>query len=189
MDKKVVAIYGESASGKSAIKKTVLKKRSDYHEVVTSTTRPMREGEKNGVDYFYYTEDEMREKIFNNEMAECVVFRDWIYGTEYGKLTDDKINIGVWNPEGIETLNDDDGLECLNIYIHTPPKLRLLRSLNREENPDVDEIVRRYLADQKDFREVDVNFTVTVINDGSKTLDRLADEVIALVDRHLGKFV
>ena len=188
--KKIVLIYGESASGKSAIKRAIMRLRPDYNDVRTSTTRPIREGEVDGVDYNYYDDMTMASKIMADEMAECVSFRDWVYGTEYSALIDDKINIGVWNPEGVETLNDDDEIQCLNIYIYSSAKVRIIRSLNREVNPDVGEVVRRYATDLKDFEGFSPGFYHAVIhNDGSKSIDTLAKEVIEKIDRGLGKFV
>lgn len=189
MKKKLVLLYGKSASGKSSIKKEIMKLRPEYNEVITSSTRCMREGEKDGVDYFFYSEKQMADKICKGEMAECVVFNNWVYGTEYEKIADDKINIGAWNPEGVEILNDDGNFECLNIFINTPDKVRLLRSLNREENPNVDEIIRRYQADEKDFRVIDIENYITINNNGAEPIQEIAKEVINYIDRYLGKNV
>ena len=188
--KKIVAIYGESACGKSAIKKAIMRLRPDYNEVITSTTRPPREGEVDGIDYNYYSEQTMAEKIMKDEMAECVCFRDWVYGTEYSALEDKKINVGIWNPEGVETLNEDANLDCLNIHISSPAKVRIIRSLNREVDPDIEEIIRRYKTDLQDFELFSPGFYYAVIhNDNSKSIEDLAKEVIAKIDRGLGRFV
>ena len=187
--KKLVVIYGGSASGKSTIKKLIVKKRPQYHEVITCTTRPMRENEQQGVDYNFISEQEMAQKIYNGEMVECVPFKDWLYGTEFAAIRDDKINIGVWNPEGVEILNEEPTLDCLNFYILSPAKQRLLRSLNREENPNVDEIVRRYLADKKDFErmEIGTHNTIVINNNGSSSLDELAELIIQHIEHYFGQ--
>lgn len=187
--KKIVAIYGKSSSGKSSIKQAVMELRPEYNNIIASTTRPPREGEKNGVDYFFYTDAQMADNICEGKMAECVIFNEWVYGTEYERILDDKINVGAWNPEGLETINDEGSFECLNIFIDAPGKTRLLRSLDREQNPDVDEIIRRYLADEKDFRSIDVEYSITIKNDGTKTVKEMAKEVIKHIDRHLGRIV
>ncbi len=84
-------------------------------------------------------------------MLEATVFNDWVYGTGLNSLDEAKINIGVFNPEGIETLSEMDNIDLFVIRCMCPDKDRLLRQLYRESNPDVDEIVRRYLADKSDF--------------------------------------
>ena len=88
-------------------------------------------------------------------MLEATSFRDWFYGTPIESLDKDKINIGVFNIEGIKCLVEDNRLEVYPILIDAPDKVRLLRSLNREEKPDCIEICRRFLADEKDFSEID----------------------------------
>jgi guanylate kinase len=188
MDKKkiVINIMGKSGAGKSVIKKKILEKRPNFHEVVTCTTRPIREGEKNGVDYFFYSEIEMANKIMDNEMIECVVFNDWTYGTSHEGLVEDAVNIGVWNPEGGEYLNQEPGIHCINFLIDALPKVRIIRTLEREENPDIEEIFRRYKADERDFSDIDINYFI-VQNDGKKTVDEIADQILFIVDKLVGQ--
>ena len=87
-------------------------------------------------------------------MIEATYFNDWYYGTMKSALVDG-INVGVWNPEGYdclrETLKNDPDVVLLAYYIKCKDKTRLLRSLNRERDPDVHEIVRRFQADEEDF--------------------------------------
>jgi hypothetical protein len=80
-------------------------------------------------------------------------FRDWFYGTPIDSLDRDKINIGVFNPTGIVNLLKDDRVQLYVVQVIASDKIRLLRSLHREENPNVDEIVRRYMTDKKDFED------------------------------------
>ena len=179
---KIINIMGQSGTGKSSLKKAIKNIRPEVHEVITCTTRGMREGEKDGVDYHFLDEATMAQKIFVGEMLECVVFNDWVYGTSIEALDKDKINIGVWNPEGAEILNQDNRVKCINILLETNPKLRLMRSLEREENPNVDEIIRRYKADQKDFSHIDFDYFI-LENNGEKTIEELANMALSIVDK------
>lgn len=85
-------------------------------------------------------------------MLETTSFNNWYYGTSIDSLSDNKVNIGVFNPEGIISLLKDDRIELEIYYITAKGKTRLIRQLNREENPDVDEIIRRYSADEIQFQ-------------------------------------
>lgn len=125
------------------------------HSIVSYTTRPPREGEVNGENYFFITADEFANLIFEDKMLEATTFRDWCYGTGYSSLDINKINIGVFNLDGVELLSHLDEIDLHVYWIKVHPKNRLLRSLTRELNPDVDEIVRRYLADEEAFAAVD----------------------------------
>ena len=63
------------------------------------------------------------------------------------------MNIGDFSPAGLMALEENPNISLLKIYVSASDKTRLLRCLNRESNPNVDEIVRRYQTDQRDIRE------------------------------------
>lgn len=151
MDKyKVIAICGKSASGKDTLLHEIMINES-LHEIVSCTTRPPREREVDGVNYYFFTEEEFFQKVENGEMLETSHFRDWYYGTALVGLREDAINVGVFNPDGIRSMLKDNRIELFVVMTTASDKVRLLRSLRREANPDVDEIVRRYLTDKEDF--------------------------------------
>lgn len=66
----------------------------------------------------------------------------------------DKVNIGVFNIAGIECIIEDPRLEVIPVLIDVPDKIRLIRSLNREFEPDCAEICRRFQTDEKDFSDI-----------------------------------
>ena len=67
-----------------------------------------------------------------------------------------KINVGVFNPQGIRSLlSHSDTIDILPVWIQAGEKERLLRSLNREQNPNCAEVCRRFLADQKNFANIE----------------------------------
>lgn len=157
MDKiKILALFGKSASGKDSIQKWIV---SNYprltNKIVSCTTRPPRSGEQDGVDYFFLSDEEFAKKVLDGSMLEATSFREWFYGTALDQLDQKKINVGVFNITGIECILDDPRLEVVPVWIHASDKTRLKRSLNREDNPDCKEICRRFLADEKDFDEMD----------------------------------
>ena len=84
-------------------------------------------------------------------MLEATIFNNWCYGTSLKSLDKNAINVGVFNPEGVEILQSNPEIDIDVIYITAKDKVRLLRQLQREDNPDCDEIVRRYGTDKKDF--------------------------------------
>ena len=89
-------------------------------------------------------------------MIEAAIFRDWVYGTPYDSLDKNKINIGVFNPSGIETMRWNRNIDLKVFYLLCSDKKRLIRQLNREKNPDIDEIFRRYQTDREDFFDLDL---------------------------------
>ena len=93
-------------------------------------------------------------------MLEATVFNNWCYGTSYDSLSKTAINIGVFNPAGIDALLCYGDIDLTVFYIDAADKTRLLRQLNREENPNVDEIIRRFDADKEDFSDLDFEYTL-----------------------------
>lgn len=152
MDKyKIIALYGKSASGKDTFLRMALKCFKNFHKIISSTTRPPREGEKDGIAYHFLTNEEFAIQVLNCSMFEAATFHGWYYGTNINDLDINKINIGVFNTISLDIILKDDRFEVIPIYIQTEPKTSLIRALEREECPDVDEIIRRYQTDKKDF--------------------------------------
>lgn len=149
MDKiKVIALVGKSGAGKDYWMKKLAKK-YDYHIIVSSTTRPKREYEREGVDYHFLSEKEFAAGRF----LETASFNGWHYGTRYEDLDPNRVNIGVFNPTGLKSLAAQDDIDLEIIYVKATDKTRLLRQLNRENNPNVKEIVRRFMTDETDFKD------------------------------------
>jgi guanylate kinase len=74
-------VSAPSGTGKTTITKRILQELPDIVYSVSATTRRMRENEKNGVDYFFLTEEEFKKKIESDEFAEWEKFYDYYYGT------------------------------------------------------------------------------------------------------------
>ena len=156
---KILALFGKSASGKDTIQNWIVSSFPQLtHKIVSCTTRPKRENEKEGFDYFFLTDEEFTKKVLDGSMLEATSFRDWFYGTALDQLDSEKINVGVFNPSGVECLLEDSRLEVVPVLIYANGKIRLLRSLSRENSPNCGEVCRRYLADEKDFEEVEFEY-------------------------------
>lgn len=153
---KVVALFGKSGAGKDTVQRYLIDAYpNDAKGIVSCTTRPKRDYEQYGVDYHYLTTEKFAEKVLNGEMLEATEFNDWFYGTSITELDPEKINVGVFNPTGVEALIGDSRLDVLPIEIIASDKTRLLRALNREDSPNCSEICRRFFADEEDFCDLD----------------------------------
>ena len=158
---KIVAIVGEAGSGKDSLAEALMDQLQDenfkVHEIISYTTRPKRDYEINGVDYHFVDAGTLAGLIIEDKMLEAAEFNGWIYGTCIEDLEEDAINVGVFNPEGIESLSQDPRINMCIIQCSCNEKDRLLRQLNRELDPNVDEIIRRFHADRRDFSNFDIN--------------------------------
>lgn len=174
MDKyKIVALFGEAGAGKDYIQKKIMETdfgKRNLSEIISCTTRPPREGEIDGIHYHFKTS---QSKFFSVPLIECTCFRKWWYGTSLDNLVKNKINIGVFNIKGINQILENKEIDCLPIRIVCYDKIRLIRQLNRESNPDCLEICRRFQTDYKDFLNIPFEYKGILNN---------TDEVFHIID-------
>lgn len=176
MDKRyqVIALMGKAGAGKDTIQSATCHKHPElFNKIISCTTRPPRDNEKNGKDYHFLSVIDFTHKVLNGDMLEATEFRDWFYGTSIDSLVEDKINIGVFNPAGVEALLQTPNISVLVIYVDVDDKTRLMRYLQRSEHPDCAEMCRRYFADEKDFADLDFEY-VTISNDNGENMDLLS---------------
>lgn len=178
--KKIVALIGKAGSGKDTIMRKIIEWYPDqFHEIVSCTTRPPREGEQDGINYHFLTVEQFTEKVLNGDMLEATEFNGWHYGTARSALLEDKINIGVFNPTGVYCLMENTDIDLQVFYIIADDKERLIRQLNRQVSPDVDEIIRRYTTDKRDFAYLsDINY-ISITNNAQKDYLRAAERIKA----------
>lgn len=161
---RIYYIMGKSATGKDTIYKEVLKQRPDLKTIVMYTTRPIREGETDGVEYYFRTIPEMEEMRDSGKMIECrmyqTVFGPWYYFTmddEQFDLESDANYLMIGTLESYEKMLRYFGQDVIRpIYIEVPDGIRLQRAVAREsaqKKPNYKETCRRYLADEDDFAE------------------------------------
>lgn len=166
MKYKIIALCGKAGSGKDTILRHIVSSAPEkYNEIISCTTRPKREGEVEGVNYFYLTDTEFQNLETTGQMLETTEFNGWHYGTGIMSLSNDKINVGVFNPAGLRTLRLNDAIDLDIFYITAPDKTRLIRQLDRETNPNCQEICRRYFTDKDDFCNLESEFPdITILN-------------------------
>ena len=187
----VIALCGKSASGKDSIQKATVQANPDkFNSIISCTTRPMRDNEQNKIDYYFLTLEEFTVKVLNGEMLEATEFNNWFYGTPIKALKKDKINIGVFNPAGIEALLDDPRLEVTVVLVGASDKTRLMRALNRENEPNCSEICRRYFADEEDFLKADFmpDYAVRNENGDGQDLSQRLPQLIEKIEQRLVNF-
>ena len=164
-------LMGKSASGKDSIFHILLEK-TGWKQLIPYTTRPMREGEVEGQEYHFISEEEFQDYIASGKMAEYrvydTVFGKWYYGTVLAEENATKKDVetasrtgenrlAIGTLESYLQLKTKLGRESIfPIYIEVPTELRLKRALLREEGRGKlteEEIQRRFKADDEDFSE------------------------------------
>ena len=167
----VLAFIGKAGAGKDFLLQKFL---TDYpgetNEIISCTTRPPRIGEQHGANYYFLTDDEFAAKVENGQMLEHTTFRGWHYGTSITELDSDRINVGVFNPAGIRSLLKNPEIKLRVVWVQAHDSTRLLRQMSREEKYDASEILRRFLADEEDFENIEFDYDI-IWNDDRPCLD------------------
>ncbi len=161
---RIFLLMGKSTSGKDTIyKKLITDEALALKKVVTYTTRPMRDGETEGVQYFFWDENG-----YLDLKSQGKIIEERCYHTNYGEwryftVDDGQIDLTSGNYLVIGTLEsycyirDYFGKEnVVPLLIDVEARIRLERAMHREakqEHPKYDEMCRRFLADEEDFSE------------------------------------
>jgi guanylate kinase len=141
--------------------------------VISYTTRPPREGEIDGVDYHYISEDEFKQKLKDNFFAEHTIYRDWYYGTSKEDCTEDKVLVA--NPHGLRQIKAKGDIVVTAFYVKTSGRERLIRMLNRGD--DIMECFRRYFSDSGTFQNIEEE--VDIVLDGELHTSYLVGKILA----------
>ena len=86
----MIVLVGASASGKTEVTK-VLAKKYDFKKFITHTTRPIRQGEINDVDYHFVTKQKFEELIKQDYFIEYTIYNGNYYGTWKKEIDDNKV--------------------------------------------------------------------------------------------------
>ena len=161
---RIYYLLGKSATGKDTLYKEILKRRPKLRTVTMYTTRPIREGETDGVEYFFTGREELERQLASGKVIESRTYQTiagpWTYYTvDDGQVdvADDESCLMIGTLESYEKMcTYFEAGKMVPVYIEVPDGIRLLRAVKREENqkkPNYREVCRRYLADEKDFSE------------------------------------
>ncbi len=163
---KIYYVMGKSSSGKDTIYKMLLKEHPRFRTVVPYTTRPIREGERDGVEYFFVDTERLQKMQEEEKIIEIRSYNTkcgiWTYFTaDDGQIDLDKYDyLMIGTLVSYRALREYFGEEKLvPVYIEVEDGLRLSRAIERERrqtDPKYAELCRRFLADEDDFSEKNI---------------------------------
>ena len=192
MQGKLIIFAAPSGSGKSTIINSIMAdgggEALNLHFSISATSRPPRGQEQNGVEYFFLTSDEFREKIANNEFVEYEeVYTDRFYGTLKSQV-DKQLEAGenvIFDVDvnGAMRIKQLYGKRALSIFIQ-PPSIEELRNRLEKRATDAPEVIaQRIERAQYELSQAE-HFDEVVVNDN---LEIAQVEALALVEDFLGE--
>lgn len=155
----MIVLVGKSCSGKDSVAKILCS--MGYSRVATCTTRPMRIGETDGVDYYFITQSEFMNMIEKGDFAEYREYETergmWLYGSRLEDYRYASNKVIILTPEGLENIKKKyPYLPIVSIYLEVSNKELKKRMFMRSNGSieDTKENKRRYKADKKDFKHI-----------------------------------
>ncbi len=180
----LVVLSAPSGCGKDTVFKMLAQSRDDVCESVSATTRLPRDGEVDGVNYYFKSNEQFEEMIKNNQLLEYTTYNNCYYGTPVdgveNAIAEGKVCFLIIEVEGFQNIMKKRP-DCVSIFL-LPPSLEILkhRLVNRSTNDEAD-IQRRLEFAEKEL-ELAHMYKYNVVND---VLDDAVSEISEIINKEL----
>ena len=193
---KIVCLMGKSSSGKDTIYKKLLEQDIvTLKAIVPYTTRPIRAGETDGVEYHFTDESGFQELLGRGSVIEDRVYHTCLGMWRYFTVADEDINLTRNSYVMIGTLEAYTQMQrfygadkVMPVLIELDDGERLQRALDREkvqEHPKYEEMCRRFLADAEDFSEEKIKSADIGRKFYNDKVDRCLEEILGYLQTNM----
>ena len=186
MKRKAILFSAPSGSGKTTIIKRLMTYFDCFEFSISATCRQPREGERNGVDYYFLTPEAFQQRIDNGDFLE---WEEVYANTRYGTLKSEvdricgngKVMIFDVDVNGGINIKRYFGDDALAIFI-MPPSIEVLEQRLRSRGTETEESLQKRLGrSSKELKEAH-RFDVTIVNDD---LQRAVEETRQTIEKYL----
>jgi guanylate kinase len=179
----LIVISGPSGVGKDTVVQHLKERGMPFHFVVTANTRPKRENEVHGEDYFFVSKEGFARMIEQNELIEYAV----VYG-DYKGIPKQQVREALASGKDVVMRLDVQGAEtvrklapeALLIFLTTGNEEELVERLKARKTETAEELALRIATARKELKRVEA-FDYVIINHDNK-LDETVDTVLAIID-------
>jgi len=173
----VLVLSGPSGAGKSSLIHKIMDDIGECYFSISTTTRPIREGEKDGVDYYFVDEEEFKREIEEDQFLEYAIVHGNYYGTSLKPvkkaLSKGKLVIFDIDVQGNSAISSRLGEITTSVFI-TPPTLSELQKRLQNRHTDAKEVIeRRVKMARREIQRVS-EYEYLLVNDD---LDKAADKL------------
>lgn len=183
----IIALVGESGSGKTTLANYITSKEcenANLKKVVAYTTRPKRDLEVDGVDY-YFINDYQFKRMIVDDFVEFNCYRGWKYGTKIN-FDDGDDKVVILTPAGVRNLkvylknHPEIKEKVLVVYLCVDRSSRLIKILERGD--DIDEGYRRNLTEVGQFDSFDKECDYILFNENyRKTIKSMTSDLLKII--------
>ena len=179
----LIVISGPSGAGKDTVMQRMKERGLPFHFVVTATTRPRRNNEIHGKDYFFVSKEEFARMIDEDELIEHAM----VYG-DYKGIPKQQVREALATGKDVVMRIDVQGAEtvrklapaALMIFIATENEQDLIRRLTTRKTETVDSLALRIATARKELNRVEA-FDYVIVN-REFHLDETVDTIRAIID-------
>ena len=176
----ILVLSGPSGAGKSSLIKKITDHIGPYYFSISTTTRPIREGEVDGVHYHFATHDEFNEDIEQDEFLEYALVHGNYYGTSVKPvkkaLAEGKLVIFDIDVQGHDAVQSRKGDVTTSVFV-TTPSLKVLKERLENRGTDDQKIIdRRIHMARREVQRIS-EYDFLIINDD---LDEAARSLISI---------
>ncbi|MBR1849915.1 MAG: guanylate kinase [Bacteroidales bacterium] len=172
-NRKAILFSAPSGCGKTTIIKQLLNHFDCFEFSISATSRQPREGERDGVDYYFLSHERFKERVAANDFLE---WEEVYHGTCYGTLKSEIDRI--WNNGHVIVFDVDVngglnikkyfGQDALAIFV-MPPSVEVLEQRLRSRGTDSEESIAKRLGRSAEELKQSPNFDITIVNDDLAT--------------------
>lgn len=179
----IIVLSGLSGVGKDTVLKHIQERGRSFHFVVTATTRPPREGEVHGKDYWFVTRDEFSRMLEAGELMEHAT----VYG-EYKGIPKQQVQEALASRKDVIMRLDVQGAETIRalapeallIFLTTESEDELISRLKARHTETEDKLKLRIDTAREELLHIG-DFDYFVINPENQ-LDETVDRIISIID-------
>ncbi len=169
---KILVISGPSGCGKSSLINEILKLEENIYFSISTTTREIREGEKEGVNYHYISVEQFEKEIEEGAFLEWAKVHGNYYGTSlkpiYKAIDENKLVILDIDVQGHAIVKEKFPRILTSLFLTTPSKEELQKRLEKRGTDSPETIKTRLINAQEEMARID-EYEFLLINDDFKT--------------------
>ncbi len=182
----MVVLSAPSGCGKDTVFKELTKIRDDVCESISATTRNPRDGEINGVNYYFKTDDEFKSMIKNNGLLEYAQYNGCYYGTPVSGV-EDSVNQGkicflIIEVQGAKHIMEKCP-DAVSIFL-MPPSIECLKDRLLKRNTDSEEMILNRIKIAEEEIKSSSSYNYIVVNND---LQKAVDDINKILSDELSK--